>query len=95
MSGFEDDFGEMVEPKDVHGDLGDLMAPVIIKTMDPAADFLAREQEQLGELEVEIGTLAGMFSLSQEIFSKMLIPFISVSPQKSPIPFIEKKIKEV
>ena len=60
MSGFEDDFGEMVEPKEVPGDLGDLMAPIMAKTEDPAADFLAREQEQLGELEVEIGTLSGM-----------------------------------
>ena len=59
MSGFEDDFGEMVEPKDVQPELGDLMAPTVIKAEDPAADFLAREQEQLGELEVEIGTLAG------------------------------------
>ena len=48
MSGFEDDFGMMVEPTDTDGDL-----------MDPAADFLAREQEQLGELEVEIGSLGG------------------------------------
>jgi hypothetical protein len=59
MSGFEDDFGEMVEPKEVHGELADLMAPIMVKTEDPAADFLAREQEQLGELEVEIGTLSG------------------------------------
>ena len=59
MSGFEDDFGEMVEPKEVKAELGDLMAPTITNVEDPAADFLLREQEQLGELEVEIGTLAG------------------------------------
>ena len=60
MSGFDDDFGEMVEPKEVQGDLGDLMGSITIKAEDPAADFLAREQEQLGELEVEIGTLQGI-----------------------------------
>ena len=27
--------------------------------LDPAAAFLAREQEQLGELEEEIGSLSG------------------------------------
>merc|ERR1711923_100610 len=75
MSGFDDDFGEMVEPKEVQGDLGDLMGSITIKAEDPAADFLAREQEQLGELEVEIGTL-------------------QVSPQPSPVPFVEKKVKE-
>merc|ERR1712025_1117759 len=48
---------------------------MVVKNTDPAADFLAREQEQLGELEVDIGTLA-------------------VSPHKSPVPFMEKKIKE-
>jgi len=49
MSGFDDDFGDMVEPASApitNGKVGDI---------DPAADFLAREQEQLGELEEEIG----------------------------------------
>ena len=44
MSGFDDDFGEMVGGKEEAGDL----------TEDPAAEFLAREQEQLGELETEL-----------------------------------------
>ena len=60
MSGFEDDFGEIVEPKEVHCKLADLRTTIMAETEDPAADFLAREQEQLGELEVEIGTLSGV-----------------------------------
>lgn len=64
MSGFDDDFGDMVEPASpaiTNGKSGDI---------DPAADFLAREQEQLGELEEEIGAtlpvspLAGALSTS-------------------------------
>ena len=51
MSGFDDDFGEMVGGKEETGDL----------TEDPAAEFLAREQEQLGELETELGPLSGWF----------------------------------
>ena len=58
MSGFDDDFGEMVEPAEVHTDVADLLSTAV-KTNDPAAEFLAREQQQLGELEVDIGTLAG------------------------------------
>ena len=49
MSGFDDDFGEMVGGREEAGDL----------TEDPAAEFLAREQEQLGELETELGPLSG------------------------------------
>ena len=49
MSGFDDDFGEMVGGKEEAGEL----------TEDPAAEFLAREQEQLGELETELGPLSG------------------------------------
>jgi len=74
MSGFDDDFGEMVEPAEVHTDIADLLSSAV-KNNDPAAEFLAREQQQLGELEVDIGALA-------------------VSPQRSPIIVMEKKIKE-
>ena len=52
MSGFDDDFGEMVGGKEETGDL----------TEDPAAEFLAREQEELGDLETEIGPLSGQKS---------------------------------
>ena len=48
----------MVEPAEVHTDVADLLSTAV-KTNDPAAEFLAREQQQLGELEVDIGTLAG------------------------------------
>ena len=51
MSGFDDDFGEMVGGKEETEEL----------TEDPAAEFLAREQEQLGELETELGPLSGWY----------------------------------
>ena len=59
MAGFEDDFGEMVG-----GKAGDDQAPGDLLTTeetneDPAAEFLAREQEELGDLETEIGPLSG------------------------------------
>lgn len=50
MSGFDDDFGELV------GGGGPAGEQVV---EDPAAEFLAREQEQLGELETELAPLAG------------------------------------
>ena len=50
MSGFDDDFGELVGGG---GPAGDQVVE------DPAAEFLAREQEQLGELETELAPLAG------------------------------------
>ena len=50
MSGFDDDFGELVGGG---GPAGDQVVE------DPAAEFLAREQEQLGELETELALLAG------------------------------------
>ena len=50
MSGFDDDFGEQVGGG---GPAGDQVVE------DPAAEFLAREQEQLGELETELAPLAG------------------------------------
>ena len=50
MSGFDDDFGELVGGG---GPAGDQVLE------DPAAEFLAREQEQLGELETELAPLAG------------------------------------
>ena len=55
MAGFEDDFGEMVGGKEAQDTGGgdDLLSE------DPAAEFLAREQEQLGELETELAPLAG------------------------------------
>ena len=55
MAGFEDDFGEMVGGKEAQetGGGDDLLSE------DPAAEFLAREQEQLGDLETELGPLAG------------------------------------
>merc|ERR1719445_403391 len=53
MSGFDDDFGEMV---------GDREAPPVAEEVlaadDPAAEFLAREQEQLGDLEADIRPLS-------------------------------------
>ena len=55
MSGFDDDFGEMVGGKNEGG-----AAPAVDDVIeDPAAEFLAREQEQLGDLETEIGPLSG------------------------------------
>ena len=86
MSGFDDDFGEMVEPAEVQTDIGDLLSTAV-KNTDPAADFLAREQQQLGELEVDIGTLAGRNKIIVHVFYNL----VSVSPQKSPIIFMEKK----
>ena len=57
MSGFDDDFGEMVGEKE-----GPPAAAVeeVLTVEDPAAEFLAREQEQLGDLESEIGPLSGI-----------------------------------
>ena len=51
MSGFDDDFGEMVGGKE---------SVVVVDDGqdDPAAEFLAREQEQLGDLETELGPLS-------------------------------------
>ena len=49
MSGFDDDFGEMVGGGGGGGE----------DVPDPALEFLAREQEQLGELETELAPLAG------------------------------------
>ena len=55
MSGFDDDFGEMVGEKE-----GPPAAvEEVLSVEDPAAEFLAREQEQLGDLESEIGPLSG------------------------------------
>ena len=55
MSGFDDDFGEMVGDKEA--------PPPVVEEVpaadDPAAEFLAREQEQLGDLEADIGPLSG------------------------------------
>ncbi|XP_023339931.1 clathrin light chain [Eurytemora carolleeae] len=50
MSGFEDDFGEMVESKDE-----DLLQGEVEVEEDPAAEFLSREQQQLGEIDQELG----------------------------------------
>merc|ERR1719195_1726658 len=49
MSGFDDDFGELVGGGEPAGEQ-------VVE--DPAAEFLAREQEQLGELETELAPLA-------------------------------------
>ena len=70
MAGFDDDFGEMVaggcggellQPGGgAEGGAADLLAAV---EPDPAAAFLAREQEQLGsELEGELGGGAALLS---------------------------------
>ena len=56
MSGFEDDFGEMAAGGGGGGGEGEDIP-------DPALDFLAREQEQLGELETELAPLTGRESL--------------------------------
>ena len=85
MSGFDDDFGEMV------GGGGGEAGPDQVE--DPAAEFLAREQEQLGELETELGPLTG--DISPQPFSAENIFHISVSPQKSPAVTTEKPIREV
>merc|ERR1712045_687475 len=66
MSGFDDDFGEMVGGKEETGDL----------TEDPAAEFLAREQEQLGELETELGPLS---------VSPQKSPVVAVKVREEPI----------
>ena len=44
------------------------MRSVGLDDLDPAADFLAREQEQLGELEEEIGSLSGAGQKKQKKF---------------------------
>jgi len=53
MSGFEDDFGDMVGGKNA-----ETIEETPADDHDPAAEFLAREQEQLGDLETEIGPLS-------------------------------------
>jgi len=62
MSGFEDDFGEMVEPVAIVptlvGEVNNTTTGSGLDDLDPAAAFLAREHEQLGELEEEIGSLS-------------------------------------
>ena len=59
MAGFEDDFGEMVGGKaGADQGPGDLLTSEDTNE-DPAAEFLAREQEELGDLETEIGPLSG------------------------------------
>merc|ERR1711862_718962 len=54
MSGFDDDFGEMVGDKEAPPPL----VEEVLAADDPAAEFLAREQEQLGDLEADIGPLS-------------------------------------
>ena len=62
MAGFEDDFGEMVGGKaGADQGPGDLLTSEDTNE-DPAAEFLAREQEELGDLETEIGPLSGQKS---------------------------------
>ena len=62
MSGFDDDFGEMVGGKNEGG-----AAPAVDDVIeDPAAEFLAREQEQLGDLETEIGPLSGKYKYGHD-----------------------------
>ena len=39
--------------------MGQMKTITGLDDLDPAAAFLAREQEQLGELEEEIGSLSG------------------------------------
>ena len=79
MSGFDDDFGEMVEPAEVTTDIADLLSTAV-KNNDPAADFLAREQQQLGELEVDIGALAGRNKIIGHVLQQS---GFSVSSEKS------------
>ena len=79
MSGFDDDFGEMVEPAEVATDIADLLSTAV-KNNDPAADFLAREQQQLGELEVDIGALAGRNKIIGHVLQQS---GFSVSSEKS------------
>ena len=46
----------------------DVLFSVGLDDLDPAADFLAREQEQLGELEEEIGSLSGRWKKKDKYF---------------------------
>ena len=46
--------------------------------LDPAADFLAREQEQLGELEEEIGSLSGTGQKKKKRKKKMCIKGVAI-----------------
>ena len=76
MSGFDDDFGEMVGDKEAP-------PPVVEEVLaadDPAAEFLAREQEQLGDLEADIGPLSGTFDINY--FHLIMFGF-SVTPKES------------
>ena len=47
----------------------DVLFSVGLDDLDPAADFLAREQEQLGELEEEIGSLSGRWKKKDKYFT--------------------------
>ena len=76
MSGFDDDFGEMVGDKEAP-------PPVVEEVLaadDPAAEFLAREQEQLGDLEADIGPLSGTFDIN---YLHLIMFCFSVTPKES------------
>ena len=63
--------------------------------LDPAAAFLAREHEQLGELEEEIGSLSGASycCASQSFFSKNF--FILVQSQWRPLLDLGRALAEL
>ena len=55
--------------------------------MDPAADFLAREQEQLGELDEEIGSLSGgKHEQEQKLVHQLLSTVFSFDGGSSRVP---------
>ena len=68
----------------------------------PAAECLARKHEQLGDLETEIGPLTGednghsyhIMPSDCDVFH-ITSSLLAVSPHKSPMAVVEKKVREV
>ena len=75
---------------------------VQLNIFPPAAEFLAREHEQLGDLETEIGPLTGednghsypILASDCDLFH-ITSSLLAVSPHKSPMAVVEKKVREV
>ena len=60
MSGFEDDFGEMVESGPPSDDIKDLLEPLAVEhTEDIVPELLTQEEDQTKEPDVEAETVAG------------------------------------
>ena len=59
MSGFEDDFGEVVEPVTVKEDVADLLETKVENTEEATLDLLCPQEEEVVETIFENETVNG------------------------------------